>query len=68
MAQLYLQKSDVAEALNYFRRAVELARTEYEMVNALSYAEATACQLRVQTEYPDLIHKIKGTQPGAGVF
>jgi mitochondrial import receptor subunit TOM70 len=68
MAQLYLQKTDVAEALNFFRRAVELARTEYEMVNALSYAEATACQLRVQTEYPDLIPKIKGTQAGGPMF
>lgn len=49
MAQLLLQQGKVAEALKYFERAAELSRTEGEVVNALSYAEATRTQLEVWT-------------------
>ena len=47
MAQLLLQQGNVTEALKYFERAAELSRTEGEIVNALSYAEATRTQLEV---------------------
>jgi import receptor subunit TOM70 len=47
MAQLLLQQGKVVEALEYFERAAELSRTEGEIVNALSYAEATRTQLEV---------------------
>lgn len=47
MAQLLLQQGKVADALTYFERAAELSRTEGEIVNALSYAEATRTQLEV---------------------
>jgi import receptor subunit TOM70 len=47
MAQLLLQQGKVTEALVYFERAAELSRTEGEIVNALSYAEATRTQLEV---------------------
>jgi import receptor subunit TOM70 len=47
MAQLLLQQGKVTEALKYFERAAELSRTEGEIVNALSYAEATRTQLEV---------------------
>jgi mitochondrial import receptor subunit TOM70 len=47
MAQLLLQQGKVPEALKYFERAAELSRTEGEIVNALSYAEATRTQLEV---------------------
>jgi hypothetical protein len=47
MAQLLLQQGKVTEALTYFERAAELSRTEGEIVNALSYAEATRTQLEV---------------------
>jgi import receptor subunit TOM70 len=49
MAQLLLQQGKVTEALQYFERAAELSRTEGEIVNALSYAEATRTQLEVYT-------------------
>ena len=51
MAQLLLQQGKVTEALKYFERAAELSRTEGEIVNALSYAEATRTQLEVQEKY-----------------
>ena len=47
MAQLLLQQGKVREALTYFESAAKLSRTEGEIVNALSYAEATRTQLEV---------------------
>lgn len=47
MAQLLLQQGKVDGALQYFEQAARLARTEAEIVNALSYAEATRTQLQV---------------------
>ena len=58
MAQLLLQQGKVTEALKYFERAAELSRTEGEIVNALSYAEATRTQLEVQEKYPKLASRL----------
>ena len=60
MAQLLLQQGKVTEALEYFERAAELARTQGELVNALSYAEATRTQILVQEKYPQLAAKLSG--------
>ncbi|KAK1760582.1 mitochondrial outer membrane 72K protein [Echria macrotheca] len=60
MAQLLLQRGKVTEALEYFERAANLARTEGELVNALSYAEATRTQIQVQEKYPQLAAKLGG--------
>jgi len=60
MAQLLLQQGKVTEALQYFERAAELSRTEGEIVNALSYAEATRTQLEVQEKYPQLASRVQG--------
>jgi hypothetical protein len=35
-------------------RTAELARTEGEVINAISYAEATRTQLEIQEKYPQL--------------
>lgn len=59
MAQLLLQQGKVTEALKYFERAAELSRTEGEIVNALSYAEATRTQLEVQQKYPQLTERLQ---------
>lgn len=59
-AQLLLQQGKITEALKYFERASELARTEGELVNALSYAEATRTQILVQEKYPQLASKLAG--------
>lgn len=64
MAQLLLQQGKVTEALKYFERAAELARTEGELVNALSYAEATRTQIQVQEKYPALASKLQGGPAG----
>ena len=64
MAQLLLQQGKVTDALKYFERAAELSRTEGEIVNALSYAEATRTQLEVSQKYPHLHEKLQSL--GAG--
>ncbi|MCJ1362903.1 Mitochondrial import receptor subunit TOM70 [Acarospora aff. strigata] len=66
MAQLLLQQGKVTEALKYFERAAELSRTEGEIVNALSYAEATRTQLEVQEKYPQLASRLQGMGGGLG--
>ncbi|KAK9421494.1 putative Mitochondrial import receptor subunit tom-70 [Seiridium unicorne] len=66
MAQLLLQQGKVVDALKYFERAAELARTPGEIVNALSYAEATRTQLQVQEKYPQLAAKLSGMGGGGG--
>lgn len=58
MAQLLLQQGKVSQALKYFERAGELARTRPEIVNAVSYAEATRTQLEVQEKYPQLAARL----------
>ncbi|KFZ05400.1 hypothetical protein V501_08396 [Pseudogymnoascus sp. VKM F-4519 (FW-2642)] len=64
MAQLLLQQGKVNEALKYFERAAELSRTEGEIINALSYAEATRTQLEVQEKYPQLANRLQGMSGG----
>lgn len=68
MAQLLLQQGKVTDALKYFERAAELSRTEGEIVNALSYAEATRTQLEVQEKYPQLASRLGAMGAGAGGF
>lgn len=58
MAQLLLPQGRVTEALEFFERAAELSRTEAEIVNALSYAEATRTQLEVSEKYPQLAARL----------
>ena len=66
MAQLLLQQGKVTDALTYFERAAELSRTEGEIVNALSYAEATRTQLEVSEKYPQLSQRLQQMGAGAG--
>jgi len=66
MAQLLLQQGKVTDALVYFQRAADLARTEGEIVNALSYAEATRTQLEVQEKYPQLAEKLQAASAMGG--
>ncbi|KAF2007630.1 mitochondrial precursor proteins import receptor [Amniculicola lignicola CBS 123094] len=66
MAQLLLQQGKVTEALKYFERAAELSRTEGEIINALSYAEATRTQLEVQEKYPKLASRLGAMGGGFG--
>jgi mitochondrial import receptor subunit TOM70 len=63
MAQLLLQEGKLTNAIEYFERAAQLARTEGEMVSAMSYAEATRTQVEVQEKHPKLAAKLNVMNP-----
>ncbi|KAK2747968.1 TOM (translocase of outer membrane) complex component [Myotisia sp. PD_48] len=68
LAQLLLQEGKVTQAVEYFERAAELARTEPEVIEAVSYAEATRAQLDVQEKYPKLVARLQQMPPPPGAF
>ncbi|KAJ8091745.1 TOM (translocase of outer membrane) complex component [Marasmius tenuissimus] len=53
LAQLSLQQGKIEEAIKYFDKQVELARSEPEMVNALTYRYASTAQLEFGKNYPE---------------
>ncbi|GAA6000326.1 uncharacterized protein JCM10292_001459 [Rhodotorula paludigena] len=58
LAQLLLQQNKVHEAVDMFERSAEMARTEPELVNALTYENATRAQLAFLADYPDYASKL----------
>jgi len=52
LAQLLLQQNKVTDAVTMFARSAELARTEPELVNALTYENATKAQIAFVRNYP----------------
>ncbi|BGP13028.1 hypothetical protein JCM10213_008019 [Rhodosporidiobolus nylandii] len=58
LAQLLLQQNKVEEAVGMFQRSAEMARTEPELVNALTYENATRAQLAFLANYPAHAQKL----------
>ncbi|OBZ73262.1 Mitochondrial import receptor subunit tom70 [Grifola frondosa] len=54
LAQLSLQQGKIEYALEMFERQSELARSEPELINALTYQYATAAQLDFMKHYPEM--------------
>jgi import receptor subunit TOM70 len=54
LAQLCLQQGKVEHAVQLFDRQCELARSEPELVNALTYKYASSAQLEFAKEYPEM--------------
>ena len=52
LAQLLLQQNKVQDAVGMFARSAELSRTEPELINALTYENATRAQIAFVTSYP----------------
>lgn len=53
LAQLSLQQSKIPEAIEYFRRSADIARTEPELVNAITYEYASRAQLQFIRDFPE---------------
>ncbi|KAF7986834.1 hypothetical protein HWV62_12616 [Athelia sp. TMB] len=53
LAQLSLQQSKIGRAVEMFTRQAELARSEPELVNALTYQYASASQQEFLESYPE---------------
>ncbi|CAA7263732.1 unnamed protein product [Cyclocybe aegerita] len=64
LAQLSLQQSNIKEAAKLFRRQCELARSEPELVNALTYAYATEAQVEFLEGYPEMARELGGIAQG----
>ncbi|GAA5795834.1 hypothetical protein HPULCUR_001196 [Helicostylum pulchrum] len=52
LAQMYLDQDRYTEALKYYEKAIDLARTEKELRIAISFVEATRMQIRFLNKYP----------------
>ncbi|KAJ1963136.1 TOM (translocase of outer membrane) complex component [Dipsacomyces acuminosporus] len=58
LSQIYLQLGMFEESLTMLRRAVDLAKSEEEMVSAITFRETTAAQFRFMKEHPELLSKM----------
>ncbi|UZJ56957.1 hypothetical protein CBS101457_006277 [Exobasidium rhododendri] len=53
LAQLSLQQGKIKEAIEYFERSAQIARTEPELINAITYENASRAQLRFIDDFPE---------------
>ncbi|EJD00277.1 TPR-like protein [Fomitiporia mediterranea MF3/22] len=54
LAQISLQRGEVEQAMKYFERQVDLARTEADVMNALQFMHAAKAQNEFSRNYPDI--------------
>ncbi|KAJ7485131.1 hypothetical protein B0H11DRAFT_2018236 [Mycena galericulata] len=59
LAQLSLQQGKIEKAVEMFARQAELARSEPELVNALTYQYASAAQLEFMRNYPSMAAELR---------
>jgi len=64
LAQLSLQQSKIEQAVKMFDRQAELARSEPELVNALTYRYASASQLEFLKQYPGMAEQLTALAQG----
>ncbi|KAG8740239.1 TOM (translocase of outer membrane) complex component [Ceratobasidium sp. 414] len=64
LAQLSLQQGRIEEAIEMFGRHAAIARTEAELVQALSYENASRAQLEFQKNYPDMAGQLAAMAAG----
>ncbi len=64
LAQLNLQQSKISEAVKLFERQSELARSEPELMNALTYQYATSAQVEFLKNYPDMAAQLNQIATG----
>jgi import receptor subunit TOM70 len=57
LAQLYLSQNKIQKAVETYDKAIKVARTEQELVTAISCREAALAQIRMSERYPDLLKK-----------
>jgi import receptor subunit TOM70 len=68
LAQLSLQQGKIKEAITYFERSAQIARTEPELINAITYENAARAQRKFIEEFPQESQKLQSlaTSLGAG--
>ncbi|CAE6440676.1 unnamed protein product, partial [Rhizoctonia solani] len=67
LAQISLQQGQIDDAVEMFNKHASIARTETELIQALSYKNASQAQLEFQKNYPDMAGQLaamaQGMQP-----
>ncbi|KAF8630561.1 hypothetical protein AX17_005373 [Amanita inopinata Kibby_2008] len=66
LAQLSLQQGKIDKAVEMFERQVELARSEPELMNALTYKYASMAQVEFQKNFPAMAAQLN--QIASGLF
>ncbi|KAK9331097.1 hypothetical protein V1520DRAFT_338742 [Lipomyces starkeyi] len=67
LAQLVLSQNRMDDALVYFEKQLELARTETEITQAATYIEAAKTQAKLIENYPQLKARLAGMSQGMGM-
>ncbi|WVQ86257.1 hypothetical protein IAT38_008425 [Cryptococcus sp. DSM 104549] len=58
LAQLSLQQGRIDEAIGWFEKSAQLARTEGELVNAITYEHASKAQMAFLKNYPEYAERL----------
>ncbi|BEJ13692.1 hypothetical protein CspHIS471_0308660 [Cutaneotrichosporon sp. HIS471] len=58
LAQLSLQQGNIDEAIKWFEKSGQLARTEGELVNAITYEHASRAQAAFLNNFPDYAERL----------
>ena len=53
LAQLSLQQGKIKDAITFFERSAAIARTEPELINAITYENASRAQLQFINDFPE---------------
>ncbi|KAK9456509.1 hypothetical protein V1511DRAFT_486330 [Dipodascopsis uninucleata] len=64
LAQLLLSQNKMDEALVYFEKQLDLARTEQEIMQAATFIEAAKTQIKLLERYPKLKERLHGMGMG----
>lgn len=67
LAQLSLQQGKIKDAITFFERSAQIARTEPELINAITYENAARAQLKFIEDFPEeskMLHSIAGGMGG----
>ncbi|GJJ14176.1 hypothetical protein Clacol_008437 [Clathrus columnatus] len=58
LAQLSLQKGNIDAAVELFSRHADIARSEPELINALTYKYASQAQVEFMKNYPSMVNEL----------
>ncbi|OWZ75289.1 mitochondrial outer membrane 72K protein [Cryptococcus neoformans Bt85] len=58
LAQLSLQQGKIDEAIKWFEKSAQLARTEGELINAITYEHASKAQVHFLKTYPEFAERL----------
>ncbi|ODN99615.1 mitochondrial outer membrane 72K protein [Cryptococcus wingfieldii CBS 7118] len=58
LAQLSLQQGKITDAITWFEKSAQLARTEGELINTITYEHASKAQIHFLKNYPEYAERL----------